>query len=126
VTNEKVIDIERKPFGLSEQRREAGLDRIQNVQSNLPTFLANTLNFGNVLIKTAAADEGFTFDLVANPRRVQQEIMRRISAYHASRQRRDADAQRLQQAYMLGVYHELMEDSGKYTQGKPAEPAPHP
>ena len=127
VTNEKLIDIERKPFGLSEQRREAGLDRIQNVQSNLPTFLANTLNFGNVLIKTAAADEGFTFDLVANPRRVQQEIMRRISAYHASRQRRDADAQRLQQAYMLGVYHELMEDSGKYAQGKPGEPAPpHP
>lgn len=124
VTNEKLIDIERRPFGLSEQRREAGLDRIQNVQSNLPTFLANTLNFGNVLIKTAAADEGFTFDLVANPRRVQQEIMRRISAYHASRQRRDAEAQRLQQAYMLGVYHELMEDSGKYAQGKPGEPAP--
>ena len=127
VTNEKVIDIERRPFGLSEKRREAGLDRIQNVQSDLPTFLANTLNFGNVLIKTAAADEGFTFDLVANPRRVQQEIMRRISAYHASRQRRDADAQRLQQAYMLGVYHELMEDSGKYVQGRSGEPAPpHP
>ncbi len=118
VTNEKVIDIERKPFGFSEQRREAGLERIQNVVAEVPTFWANALNYGNVLIKTAAADEGFTFDLVANPRAVQYEIMRRLSVYRASRQQREADAQRAQQAYILGVYHELMEETGKYAKTK--------
>ena len=117
VTNDKVIDIERKPFGLSEQRREAGLDRIQNVEYEIPSIWANFLNYGNVLIKTAAADEGFTFDLVAHPRGVQREIMNRVSAFRASRQQREASAQRMQQAYILGVYHELMEESGKYVKG---------
>jgi len=119
VTNEKVIDIERKPFGFSEQRREASLDRIQNVVTEVPTFWSNFLNYGNVLIKTAAADEGFTFDLVADPRRVQREIMRRLSVYRTSRQQSEASAQRAQQAYFLGVYHELMEEGGKYIKDNP-------
>ena len=125
VTNEKVIDIERKPFGLSEQRREAGLDRIQNVEYKIPGTLATILNFGNVLIKTAAADEGFTFDLVAHPRGVQREIMNRLSAFRASRQQREASAQRMQQAYFLGVYHELMEESGKYVKDNPRPDQDH-
>ncbi|MFZ1631370.1 MAG: cyclic nucleotide-binding domain-containing protein, partial [Anaerolineae bacterium] len=101
VTNDKVIDIEAKPFGFGIQRREAGLDRIQNVTTELPTFWANALNYGNVVIRTAAADEGFTFDLVANPHAVQREIMKRLSAFRASRQQREATAQRTQQAYVL-------------------------
>ena len=127
VTNEKVIDIEAKPFGFSIQRREAGLDRIQNVTTVLPTFWANALNFGNVVIKTAAADEGFTFDLVADPHAVQREIMRRLSAFRASRQQREATAQRTQQAYVLGVYHELMEEGDKYVKSGPTgQASPQP
>lgn len=125
VTNEKVIDIEAKPFGFSIQRREAGLDRIQNATTVVPSFWATALNFGNVAIKTAAADEGFTFDLVADPHKVQREIMRRLIAYRNSRQQREAAVQRTQQAYILGVYHELMEESDKYAKSDPKkQPSP--
>lgn len=114
VTNEKLVDIERLPLGFGEKRREGNLDRVQNVVLKIPTVWANLFNIGNVEIQTAATDEGFTFLQVANPREVQREIWRRINIHQANRLRRETATMQTQQAMVLGVYHELMQETGKY------------
>ena len=70
----KVIDIQRLPFGLFEDRREATLGVIQNVNASSPNISARLLGYGDVLIETAGAGGNFTFDHVANPDQVQRIV----------------------------------------------------
>lgn len=114
VTNEKLVDLERLPLGFREKRREGNLDRVQNVVLKIPNFWANLFGIGDVEIQTAATDEGFTFFKVANPRGVQREVWRRINLHQANRLRRESTTMQTQQAMVLGVYHELMQETGKY------------
>ncbi len=114
VTNEKLVDIERLPLGFGEKRREGNLDRVQNVVLKIPNFWANLFKVGNVEIQTAATDEGFTFIQVANPRGVQREVWRRINIHQANRLRRESATMQSQQAMVLGVYHELMQETRQY------------
>lgn len=70
----KVIDIQRLPFGLFEDRREATLGVIQNVNANSPNLIARILGYGDVLIETAGAGGNFTFDHVPDPDQVQRIV----------------------------------------------------
>ena len=92
VTDDKIIDIEAKPLWLSIRRREGGLDRVQNVLATQSGIWQNLLNYGNVDIKTAATDEGYTFMKVGNPRLVQSIVFQKLDAFRgrqAERQIRD-------------------------------------
>ena len=116
VTNERIIDIEKRPLFFSEQHREASLGMIQNVYLEIPTFFASTFAFGNVIVQTAGAGE-FTFDKVANPREVQNEIFRRMEAFRESQREREAARRRTEMAEWFGVYDELQrrEENGPQT-----------
>jgi hypothetical protein len=70
----KIIDIHRRPFGLREDRREATLGVIQNVNATSPNIAARVLGYGNVLIETAGAGGNFTFDHVPHPDQVQRIV----------------------------------------------------
>lgn len=70
----KIIDIQRLPFGLYEDRREATLGVIQNVNASSPNLFARLLGYGDVLIETAGAGGNFTFDHVPNPDQVQRLV----------------------------------------------------
>lgn len=77
VTVDRLHDVYRTPFGLfGESRRSALLERIQNISYNKPGLLANLLNFGDVRIQTAGAED-LTFNRVPHPDQVQSEIYRR-------------------------------------------------
>lgn len=106
VTDERIIDIEKRPLLFSEQRREASLGMIQNVYLEIPTFLASTFAFGNVIVQTAGAGE-FTFDKVANPREVQNEIFRRMEAFREAQREAEAARRRTEMAEWFSVYEEL-------------------
>lgn len=43
LTDERIIDIERLPFGLREKKRESELDRIQDIDVDIPNILARFL-----------------------------------------------------------------------------------
>ncbi len=92
VTTERIIDTQKKPLFFSEERREARLEDIEDILLNIPSPLHYLLDFGNVTLQTAAQQGSLTFDAVPHPRRVADEIRRRISAYHEreeiARQRR--------------------------------------
>lgn len=70
----KIIDIERTPFGLFEDRREASLGVIQNVIATSPNLFARLFGYGNVLIETAGAAGNFTFAHVPDPYDVQRIV----------------------------------------------------
>ena len=82
VTATRIIDVERLPLYLREDRREASLGVIQNIKLEIPGFLAKLLNYGSVTVETAGVG-AFTFDRVRDPRGVQAEIFRRVEAFQS-------------------------------------------
>jgi len=108
VTNERIIDIEKRPFFFSEQRREASLGVIQNVRFHMPSFWAALLNYGDVFVQTAGAGE-FTFHRVPNPRDVQAEIFRRIEAFREAERQREASRRRSELSEWFSLYDGLRE-----------------
>lgn len=109
VTEEKLIDIQKRPLALSAEQREGNLDRVQTVDTKQKTLWANLFNYGDVVIRTAAADEGYDFLMVPNPRLVQAIIFQRVGAVR--RKQEEQQAAKQQQALVEGiqVYHQLRE-----------------
>ncbi len=107
LTDDHVVDIEALPFGLFEDRRQAGIAQIQDIRYRVPHFWANALGYGHVVIETAAESGNFTFDFVYHPEHVQQEIFERIERLRA---RTEADTERRQadeMARWLAAYHRV-------------------
>ena len=101
LTDERLIDLDKKPFLLREERREAALSRVQDVRYVVPGILANLLNVGNVVIETASSEGELTFEWVHDPRRVQRDIFERVEAWRAQERREESRArvEELKQAF---------------------------
>lgn len=93
VTRDRIIDIEKLPLFLSEERREAQLSDIQDIELVIKSPLEMLLNYGDVIVQTAAATGAFTFDHVPNPRAVKEEINRRLIEWRREDERRKAREQ---------------------------------
>ena len=103
VTPTRIIDVERLPFFLREDRREASLGVIQNVQFEIPGLLGKILNYGSVTIETAGVG-AFTFDLVKDPSGVQAEIFRRMEAFQVRQSQAVAEQHRSELLDWFAVY----------------------
>ena len=111
ITDDRAIDIEKVPF-IREERREAGLDKIQDVRYLQEGFIALRLDFGNVRLETAGGIEAFTFDSVPHPRQVQTEIFKRIDQFHKEAGRRAKEARENEFLDLLGRYHQGVQGNG--------------
>jgi uncharacterized membrane protein YdbT with pleckstrin-like domain len=107
VTDHLIIDVEKRPLSIREERREATLDRIVNLSLQQQGFLASILNYGDVLIQTAGATGDFTFDGVSNPAAVQREIFRRLEDYNDEQRRRERAQRKAELSTWFQVYHEI-------------------
>ncbi len=104
VTDDRVIDIEKVPF-VREHRREAGLNKIQDVRYLQEGLIATRLDFGNVRLETAGGIGEFTFDSVPHPRKVQIEIFNRIERFRIEAGQREREARQNEFLDLLGLYH---------------------
>ena len=111
LTDDQIIDMEQRPLGLSTKRRASGLDRVQTVDSNQEGLLPNLLNYGNVIVRTAAGDEGFTFTMVANPKYVQATVFQKLAAFQRRQEQKRTDDRQRDLIEGLDVYHELRQSS---------------
>ncbi len=103
LTATQLQDIYRTPWGIfGEERRMGELSRIQNISFLKPGILAWILNFGDVHIQTAGAED-FTFARVPRPDEVQREIYRRQE--QARRQEEEKEQRRI--AEYLAIYRRL-------------------
>ncbi len=91
VTNDRLIDIEKLPLGFRSKRTETTFDKVQNVSYEIPHPIATLLNYGTVIIYTAGAEGRLDFEYVRDPKKVQAEIFRRLSAYQAAQRRRQRE-----------------------------------
>lgn len=85
----KIVDIQRLPLGLYEDRREATLGVIQNINATSPNVVARLLGYGDVLIETAGAAGNFTFDHVPDPDRVQRIVFEYQERFRWQQQERE-------------------------------------
>jgi membrane protein YdbS with pleckstrin-like domain len=109
VTSQRVIDLKRRPFLLSEDRREAPLETVQNITYRIPGILARLLNTGTVVVQTAARSGDLQFDWVYDPASVQQEIFRRIERFHQRKREEEARQRQAELSDWFAVYHEVAE-----------------
>ncbi len=112
ITDDRAIDIEKVPF-VREERREAGLDKIQDVRYLQEGFIALRLDFGNVRLETAGGIEAFTFDSVPHPRQVQIEIFKRIDQFRKEAGRRSKEIRQDEFLDLLARYHQGVQDNGE-------------
>ena len=99
----QIIDIDRKPFG-KESRRVAPLDSILSIHYEKKGILQVMLNYGTVYI--SVGNQQLTFDTVADPSTVQQEIFARMGDRQEEINQSEADAEKDRLAQWFRLYHE--------------------
>jgi CRP-like cAMP-binding protein/membrane protein YdbS with pleckstrin-like domain len=118
VTDNEVIDVERNlaiyPFFFfyTESRRQASLANVQYVDLNIPHPLAMILNYGNVIVQTAGAEGTLDFMFVGNPRRVHDEILRRLGAYQDGQHAREFQERWGDMPQWFETYRDVMNQTG--------------
>jgi uncharacterized membrane protein YdbT with pleckstrin-like domain len=121
VDDRYVIDIDRRPFGFGESRKQAELGNVQNVNADKPNILATIFNYGNVLVETAGAAANITFESVADPNQVQSDIFQRRDEFRQRQRVAEGDRQRKEYAVLLDVYQQAREQ-GRIPRRTPTEP----
>jgi membrane protein YdbS with pleckstrin-like domain len=109
LTQLDVIDIDRKPFGFGESRKQAPLSNIQNVTAERPGFFATVFDYGNVHIETAGAEAEIVFDKIPRPGMVLTDIFRRLDENRERERRREGETRREEYAVLLDVYKQELE-----------------
>jgi CRP-like cAMP-binding protein/energy-coupling factor transporter transmembrane protein EcfT len=117
LTDERIIDVERLPLGLREERREASLAMIQDIGYEIPGLIANLLDYGNVVIETAGREAVFTFSWVHRPREVQEEVFARMDAFRQRERQQQRERRADELLDWFATYTELSEDQT----GRPSE-----
>jgi len=121
VTTTRIIDVERLPFYLREDRREASLGMIQNISLEIPDFVAKLLNYGSVTIETAGIG-AFTFSLVKDPRSVQIEIFRRVDAFQERQRQAELERHQAEMLDWFSAYEQVRQSQPSTPQLAPSQP----
>lgn len=106
VTAARIVQVDRSPLFLREQRREASLEQVTNVRFE-QGVLGKILRYGDVFVETAAPAGTFHFQKVSHPQKVQREIFAHIEAARRRRQEEEARQRRLEMLDWLSAYDEL-------------------
>ncbi len=109
VTATRIIHVERLPFFLRETRREANLEQITNVRFE-QSFWGRILNYGNVIVETAAPAGNFDFETASRPRKVQSEVFAHIDAARQRNQQQERDRRQAEMLDWFSIYDELRQN----------------
>jgi len=107
VTNEQIIDIDRKPLG-KESRNAAQLENILSTRSERTGILGNIFNFGTVYITVGGSQ--LAFEDVMSPATVQSDIDRRRTARKSQLEEARIAGERDRMAAWLATYHRNARD----------------
>jgi hypothetical protein len=107
VTNDQIIDIDRKPFG-SETRNAAPLEGILGTIYERKGILGNLFNYGTVYITVGGSK--LAFEDVMDPATVQSDIDRRRMARNAKKKESEIAIERDRMAEWLATYHRAAKD----------------
>ncbi len=103
LTTEQILDIEKKPLG-REDKKTASLDSILSVEHDRKGIIRLLFNYGDVIVNVGQTQ--FTFDGVANPDQVHQDIRAQMEARARKKRERELAQERERMMEWLSVYHE--------------------
>jgi len=112
VTNDRIIDRDKKPFG-KESFRSAPIMNIQSVGHEIPNPIGLILNVGNVNINVG--EETLTFEGVHDPALVHQDISSRMEELQEAAEHDRIQREHERMATWLEIYHE--ETRGEFDTG---------
>lgn len=107
VTNEQIIDVDRKPLG-TETRNSAPLESILGTMYERKGLLGNIFNFGTVYITVGGSK--MAFEDVIDPATVQSDIDRRRMARSAKQNEAKVAAERDRMAEWIATYHKAAQE----------------
>lgn len=119
ITNEQIIDVNRKPLG-HEERRAAPIKNILSIEFERLGLIGLLLNYGTVYIRVG--DSQLTFDYVFNPSEVQQELFRRMAERDYREKQAELDSERQRMADWIEAYHRVRRSEGDAANPSPGEP----
>jgi membrane protein YdbS with pleckstrin-like domain len=106
LTDDMLIDIQRKPLGLFSSQQQAPLSQIQDVRFVIPNPVAAILKFGDIVVETAAESGGLTFNYIYHPESVQEEIFFRLDQKLAANQKSEQDRRDEELIRWISAYHQ--------------------
>ncbi len=122
VTNLRVLHVERVLL-LREDRDEAPLERIQDVQVKQDGILPNMFDYGDVIIQTAAATEQIVFADVPRPDFVRDALFSPVRHAHTRSQAEVRESIRQELGQRLGLLEPPQEEPAAEEQAPPPEQA---
>ncbi len=111
VSSRTVIDIDRRPFGFGESRKQAPIDKIQNVNAYTPGLLHTLFNYGNVDIETAGDAINLQFDDVPYPSIIQSDLFQRLDDLKEVEFERDTKVRHREYSLLIDVYQQSIEQA---------------
>lgn len=112
VTDDRLVDSERDPFGFNQRAVETTLDRVQDISFVKPNILAAILNYGDLRIETGGTQGQLVFNSIVDPQKASQEIFRRRAAYRARREQQQAKEERIQFLDWFLEYNRFLQERG--------------
>lgn len=109
LTDRLIIDIDRKPFGFGEVRKQAPFSNIQNVNAARPGLLPTLFNYGDVYVETAGSASNITFERVPNPSQIQSDIFKRLDDFRQAERVKEGAQRRKEYAVLMDVYQQAQE-----------------
>jgi hypothetical protein len=105
LTGNRVIEIQRTPFSLSEKRRESPLSDFQSTELKIVGPWQKLFRYGTLIVKLPGAQVEFK-DIV-DPAGAQTEITKRLNAFNAQRAEKEAQARRNELTDWFAAYDEI-------------------
>lgn len=109
LTDRLIVDIDRRPFGFGESRKQALLSNIQNVNAFTPGLIHTIFNFGNVEIETAGGESNLVFEDIPYPSVIQSDIFAHLENMLDQQRRRQRTSRHKEYALLMDVYQQTME-----------------
>lgn len=110
LTPTRLILVQRKPLFLQESRREAPLDRIQNISFDIPGIMGRMFGYGHVTLETAGTMGKFELRYLRDPQQVQSEISKRQRDYNQQQKKAEVDRRREELLSWFAMYDTLRDE----------------
>lgn len=102
LTTQRIIDIDRQFFIISEERREAMYRNVQNVSVNRP-LLGRLLGYGHIIVETAGQSPNIDMSNIAHPRETQERIFALVNSDKTRRSEEESQRGRKDMRDSIGV-----------------------
>lgn len=109
LTDRLIVDIDRRPFGFGESRKQALLSNIQNVNAYTPGLIHTIFNYGSVEIETAGAESNLVFEDIPYPSVIQSDIFAQLENMLEEQQRGQRGSRHKEYALLMDVYKQTVE-----------------